>query len=481
MASPAWRLSALSASDAADGRRKASASDDDALFAGLDFGTSSARACVVDASGDVVIETTAAYPPIVDGGKGGDGVPEGGWAEAWRGALWALLDAMPEEVKARIAAISVDGTSGTVLIVDGASGDLLCPPMMYNEKRVDAMPAVEEMAPEGHTVRSATSALCKLHSWWTAGGGAGRPGARLLHHADWVAYLLHGEMGVTDHNNALKLGFDPGAGGPGGEGAYPDWLTSAAYAEMLPPRVLPPGSVVGSVSTAAGVERLGAGAKVVAGTTDSVAAFCAARCTQPGDAVTSLGSSLALKLVSETRVDDSGKGVYSHRLCGNWLVGGASNLGGWVLRSNFSNDELVALTDELDLEAEEASKREGEPVEIPDYYPGALLGFGLAVEEATAALTPRPEKDVDFLRAILGSIAGVEARSYQALVDMGASQPVRRVFTAGGGAKNDKWSAIRSKAMNGVPVSMSPYAEAAYGTALLARMGHYGLPTYVPE
>jgi hypothetical protein len=36
--------------------------------------------------------------------------------------------------------------------------------------------------------------------------------ARLLHHADWVAYLLHGEMGVTDHNNALKLGFDPGAG-----------------------------------------------------------------------------------------------------------------------------------------------------------------------------------------------------------------------------------------------------------------------------
>ena len=54
----------------------------------------------------------------------------------------------------------------------------------------------------------------------------------------------------------------------------------------------------------------------------------AARCTQPGDAVTSLGSSLALKLVSSTRVDDSTKGVYSHRLCGNWLVGGASNLVG---------------------------------------------------------------------------------------------------------------------------------------------------------
>jgi len=36
-----------------------------------------------------VTESTAKYPPIVDGGKGGDGVPQGGWAEAWRGALWA--------------------------------------------------------------------------------------------------------------------------------------------------------------------------------------------------------------------------------------------------------------------------------------------------------------------------------------------------------------------------------------------------------
>jgi hypothetical protein len=35
--------------------------------------------------------------------------------------------------------------------------------------------------------------------------------------------------------------------------------------------------------------------------------------------------------------------------------------------------------------------------------------------------------------------------------------------------------------MGGVPVDMSPHAEAAYGSALLARMGHYRLPTYVPE
>ena len=39
-----------------------------------------------------------------------------------------------------------------------------------------------------------------------------------MHHADWLASLLHGRGGVSDWNNALKLGYDPG------EEAYPDWL-----------------------------------------------------------------------------------------------------------------------------------------------------------------------------------------------------------------------------------------------------------------
>jgi len=66
---------------------------------------------------------------------------------------------------------------------------------------------------------------------------------------------------------------------------------------------------------------------VCTGTTDSIAAFLAARAAGPGRAVTSLGSTLAVKLVSEARVDDARFGVYSHRLDGAWLVGGASSPG----------------------------------------------------------------------------------------------------------------------------------------------------------
>jgi sugar (pentulose or hexulose) kinase len=59
---------------------------------------------------------------------------------------------------------------------------------------------------------------------------------------------------------------------------------------------------------------------VCAGTTDSIAAFVAAGVSQPGEAVTSLGSTLAVKLLSEQRVDDAAYGVYSHKLGKSWAV-----------------------------------------------------------------------------------------------------------------------------------------------------------------
>ena len=482
---------------------KAASAPESPLFLGLDFGTSGARCVAVDARGDAVAETSAKYPPIVDGGKGGDGIPRGGWAEAWRGALWSLLDDLPVEVRERVVSVAVDGTSGTALVVNGDDGSVVYPPMLYNEKRDDAVDAVAAVAPEGHTTRSASSALCKLHSWWfeTEGGknasanAAVPPGEsvpvanlKLLHHADLVAYLLHGVVGVTDHNNALKLGFDPGLGnGENGTGAYPDWILRQPYAAMLPMTCLAPGTVAGACVTAEAKKRFpnAERVRVVAGTTDSVAAFAAARCSDCGDCVTSLGSSLALKLVSETRVDDAAAGVYSHRLCGKWLVGGASNLGGWLLRSHFDDDELVKLTAELRDEATSSLGSDAAKKTILselDYFPGVLMGFGLSVEEATKRLcSDRPESDAEFLRAILSSVARVEARSYDTLVSMGASHAPKRVFTAGGGARNDFWSSLRSEAMGGVFVAKSPFTEAAYGTALLARMGHYGYDTYVPS
>lgn len=64
--------------------------------------------------------------------------------------------------------------------------------------------------------------------------------------------------------------------------------------------------------------------------------------------MTSLGSTLAIKLVSRVHVADARFGVYSHRLDDVWLVGGASNTGGAVLRQLFTDDQLAALSEHID-------------------------------------------------------------------------------------------------------------------------------------
>jgi len=50
------------------------------------------------------------------------------------------------------------------------------------------------------------------------------------------------------------------------------------------------------------------------------------------------------------------------------------------------------------------------------------------------------------------------------------ASPLRRVETAGGGARNPAWTRIRARLL-GVAVARAAHTEAAYGAALLARDG----------
>jgi sugar (pentulose or hexulose) kinase len=80
---------------------------------------------------------------------------------------------------------------------------------------------------------------------------------------------------------------------------------------------------------------------------------------------------------------------------------------------------------------------------------------------------------VQFLHGLLESMARIEAQGFDLLAKLGAT-PLQQVYTAGGGAKNPAWIAIRQRQL-GVPVVPSPQTEAAYGTARLA------LSSAIPE
>ncbi|MBD2250865.1 FGGY-family carbohydrate kinase [Nostoc parmelioides] len=408
------------------------------FYLGIDFGTSGARAVVIDESAHIQVQVR--YPWLeVDS-----------LVSSWQKALLTLLGQIPEQLRREIKAIAINGTSSTVLLCD-ANGNPVDTPLLYNDGRGSiVLNELRDIAPANHTVLSATSSLAKLR--WMMQLPSFGEARYFLHQADWLGFLLHGQLGISDYHNALKLGYDVE------KLQYPEWLENLQIPIQLP-KVLPPGTVVGEVRPEISQQfLLPPDCFVCAGTTDSIAAFLASGAKSPGEAVTSLGSTLVLKLLSRTRVEDARYGIYSHRLGDLWLTGGASNTGGAVLREFFTDAELENLSREID--ATKASEL--------DYYPLLKVGERFPINDPNLPprLTPRPNNPAEFLHGLLESIARIETQGYELLQKLGADS-LNQVYTAGGGAKNPTWTAIRQRNLK-VPVISSLNTEAAYGSALLA-------------
>lgn len=417
------------------------------LTLGLDLGTSGLRSAVLDADGRIVSMARAVYP----------GDPRS--ADAWWAGAEACLRAQSAALREvgldprQIGRIGVDGTSGSMVLTDA---DLrpVGPALMYNSKGFDAeAEVIARHAPDPHIARGANSALARAMR--LIAQDTARDGVHVLHQADFIAARLMGRGGLSDVNNALKTGVDPETG------EWPDWIAQVIAPELLP-RPLPPGAPFGPINAAV-AETLGLApeAAIHAGTTDSIAAFLAAAPLELGSAVTSLGTTLAVKLLSDTRVDVPQMGLYAHRLGGHWLVGGASNTGGGVLKALLPGVDLAALSARIDAEAESGL----------DYYPLAAPGerFPVNDPDLQPRLAPRPADDADFLHGLLEGMARIEAQCYGAIAAHGGGWPTR-IVTAGGGAQNPVWTAIRQRVL-GRKIDASSQTEAAIGTARLIQTG----------
>jgi xylulokinase len=413
------------------------------FYLGIDFGTSGVRGVVINHQACTQIEVK--YP------WANEDVSD--LATAWEKALFTVVRQIPEKLRRKIQAMAINGTSSTVLLSD-AAGKPVDTPLLYNDARgAVALEQLRKIAPVHHNVLSATSSLAKL--LWMMQQPTFSKAKYFLHQADWLGFLLHGHLGISDYHNALKLGYDVE------QLKYPEWLQKLQLPIQLP-TVLPPGTPIGKLRPEIASEfNFPDNCLVCAGTTDSVAAFLASGAKSPGEAVTSLGSTLVVKLLSSTRVEDARYGIYSHRLGNLWLTGGASNTGGAVLKQFFSQTELERFSSEID--ATKASEL--------DYYPLLQPGDRFPVNDPhlPPRLTPRPDHPVEFLHGLLESIARIEAIGYELLQEMGADK-LTRVYTAGGGAANPTWSAIRERHLK-ITVISSVNREAAYGTALLAMRG----------
>lgn len=417
------------------------------LSLGIDIGTSGVRTAVLDETGAMIATARAPHVPQ-DPAR----IDAMGWWQAVKDCLktqLAALDALGFN-PGDIARIGVDGTSGTMVLTDA---DLrpVTRALMYNSAGFDAeADVIARHAPDVHITKGGNSALARALRLQAE--DTGRKAVHLLHQADFITAHLLGRGGISDDNNALKTGYDPETK------TWPAWFVDTGLRVDLLPTPVAAGAMIGPISPGI-AQKLGLSAdtQVHAGTTDSIAAFLAAAPLQLGAAVTSLGTTLAIKILSEARVDDPSVGLYSHRLGDFWLAGGASNTGGGVLAALFSTQELAALSDKIDPQA----------VSPLDYYPLLKPGerFPINDPEYPAKLTPRPDDDVAFLHGLLESIARIEKQCYDSIAAQGGALPTV-LFTAGGGAQNAVWTAMRSRVL-GMPLQEADQTEAAVGIARL--------------
>ena len=441
--------------------------DNQTLFIGIDLGTSGCRAVAIDDHGDIQGNAVVDLPLPTQNASGNKGGVEQD-ANLWWNAVNTCLSRLIKKINSNeVTAIAVDGTSATLLLVD-ETGTPLGPALMYNDARATQQAKIiSRVAPGNTAAQGASCALAKLLWFYEEGLYDEQPTHNVryaLHQADWITGKLCGKFGISDYNNALKLGFDAE------KKSWPDWVNTLLSEANVPlgilPKVVAPGSQIGYLTPELAEQfNLPVKTQIVAGTTDSTASFMATGASKQGEAVTALGSTLVLKIISDKPVFAPEYGVYSQPFFNargeQWLIGGASNSGGAVLRQFFSTEQLQTMTPQLKPETSTGLK----------YYPLPAIGERFPVNDTQLKpqLEPRPENDIVFFQGILEGIAQIEAKGYQILADLGAPYPVS-VRTTGGGAKNQAWGKIRAATLNSV-MTEANQTEAAYGAALLAKMG----------
>jgi D-ribulokinase len=411
-----------------------------ALALGLDLGSSGLRLALSDPQGTCVATATAAYPEAFANPRG------------WREGLIGLCQQLPAELRARVGALAVDGTSGTLLLCrpdGGLAAGRLAEALPYHLACPEQAEAAARLAGSGPAA-SPSGSLARALRLLTLAQQQGLQGPWLLRHqADWVMGWLLADWRWGEEGNNLRLGWDLE------QRHWQGAIGQQAWSGALP-QIRPSGEVVAAIHAAtAAVLGLPRGCRVVAGSTDANAAVLAANPLEH-DGVAVLGTTLVLKQWSPRPI--RGPGVSCHRLAGRWLVGGASNAGAGVLRRFFSDDQLAELSRQID--PNRCSGLRLRPL------PGRGERFPLDDPQLEPVLEPRPVSDVLYLQGLLEGLAAIEAAGWRRLEELGAPA-VRRVISVGGGAVNPQWRRIRAERL-GRPVLNRPGLSAALGMARLA-------------
>ncbi|MGQ9629703.1 MAG: FGGY-family carbohydrate kinase [bacterium] len=436
---------------------------------GIDVGTQGVRTIASDIRGDVLASSQIEYGrpagrPFFDLDPS---LPRG-WGEQdprvwWDSVVSSIRDVLsqlrdrgvhPED----ISALSADSTSGTIIPVD-KSGLPLRKAIMYNDTRsVEEADLINDLAVD-HCRKhgyhfNASFGLPKI-LWLRTHEPQIFEGAELfLHATDYIIGHIAGDFSLTDCSSALKTGCDLF------DVRWPEFIRNLGIPLDKLPRPVMPGHIVGRVSSAcAEATGLSQNTKVVAGASDGTAAFLASGASRAGDFNTTLGTTLVLKGISDSIVEDERGRVYSHRHpSGGWLPGGASNTGGECISKNFGAYEL----EELNSKALENSP--SGLIIYPLVRRGERMPF--ADPNAEGFIVGTPQSREQLYAGYLEGVAFVERLSLLLMEQLGAHVG-DRIFATGGGVRSREWLQIRADVL-GKRLVVPKIAESAFGGCILA-------------
>lgn len=433
------------------------------MFLGVDIGTGSSKAVLVDEEGTLLRAATCPHTTSS---------PQPAWFEHdAEGTWWADFTSLTRELLAEasaedVQAVCVSGIGPCALVAD-ASGRPLRPAILYGidgraereiEELTEAIGADLLVARTGN--RLTTQAVGPKLLWVRRNEPEVWARARRWYCAsNWLVQRLTGEY-VLDHYSAS--GSDPLYDLTGLDW-WPEGCERAA-AELEQPRLAWPGEIVGEVQPAAAAEiGLAAGTPVLAGTIDALAEAYSAGCREVGDTMLMYGSTLfMIQVVAAPAVHD-GLWAATGRVPETYSVAAGMSTAGLLV------DWLAGVVDE-DVDALLARA-----AAVPSGSDGLVLLPYLAGERTPifdprargcwVGLTLRHSRGHLFRSALEAIALGIR-HNLEAMTEAGATPA--RLVAVGGGTRGGLLTQITSD-VTGLPQDLpSLTIGASYGDARMA-------------
>ncbi len=448
------------------------------LLLGVDAGTSSVKAVLLDLRGNLCAVSQAEYPLHHIRSGWVEQEPEDWWQAtcvAIRGAL-----AKVEQGAERVLGMAVSSQAPTLLPLDGA-GKPLRPAMIWMDRRAEAEAVrLTELFGAEEIYRITGN---RPDAFYVA--------ARLLwlrdHEPDvlkqtwkfvqvngYINYRLTGRVAM-DPAHAVLLQMRYYSTGEWSEAL----CTACGVGPEQFPEVMEGHHVQGEVTAeAAEASGLRAGTAVMAGTVDSPAAALEAGVAEPGIAVEMTGTSTVVIIPNDRRLTEPALIALPHALPRMHLLLGAMVSSGGCLRwfrDQFGQAESLAAA-EGGADSYELLTRQAEGIEpggggliflpymmgerSPLWHSNARgVFFGLSLATPRAAM----------VRAILEGTAFALRHNVETAASAGAE--VREMRSVGGCSRSDLWNQIKADVL-GLPVLLPRTSVGSpFGAAIVAGMG----------